>query len=142
MPQAIGTTVFVDYFMPQAIGTTIFVDYFVPQAIKRDPPPRKPKRRQGHQNEFRSTLEDKLLEKIVLIWTPAKTMKKTPQTSQEKEATKRPPPGMPKRAQGRQNEFWSTLEDKLLEKIIIIWTPAKTWKMIPQTLATKCNNSL
>ena len=33
MPQAIGTTSFVDYFMPQAIGTTIFVDYFMPQAI-------------------------------------------------------------------------------------------------------------
>ena len=47
--------------------------------------------RQGHQNEFRTTLEDKLLEKIVLIWTPAKTMKKTPQTSQKEEATKRPP---------------------------------------------------
>ena len=64
--------------------------------------PRRPKRRQGHQNEFRSTLEDKLLEKIVLIWTPAKTMKKTPQTSHEEEATKRPPqtaqksPGSPK----------------------------------------------
>jgi hypothetical protein len=86
-------------------------------------------------------LEDKLLEEIVLIWTPAKTMKKTPQTSQEEEATKRPP-RRPKRAQGRQNEFWSTLEDKLLEKIIIIWTPAKTLKMTPQTLATKSNNSL
>ena len=61
-----------------------------------------PKRRQGHGNEFRNTLEDKLLEKIVLIWTPAKTMKKTPQTRHEEEATKRPPqkaqksPGSPK----------------------------------------------
>ena len=33
MPQAIGTIIFVDYFMPQAIGTTSFVDYFMPQAI-------------------------------------------------------------------------------------------------------------
>ena len=38
MPQAIGTTSFVDYFMRQAIGTIIFVDYFMPQAIERAPP--------------------------------------------------------------------------------------------------------
>jgi hypothetical protein len=36
-------------------------------------------------------LEDKLLEKILLIWTPAKTMKKTPETNREQEAAKRPP---------------------------------------------------
>ena len=30
---AIGTIIFVEYFMPQAIGTIIFVDYFTPQAI-------------------------------------------------------------------------------------------------------------
>ena len=56
------------------------------EATKRGP--EEAQKAQGHQNEFRSTLEDKLLEKIVLIWTPAKTMKKTPQTSQEEEATK------------------------------------------------------
>ena len=46
---------------------------------------------QDHQTEFRSALEEKLLEKIVMIWTPAKTMKKTSQTNREEEATKRPP---------------------------------------------------
>ena len=49
--------------------------------------PRRPPKRQGHENEFRITLEDKLLEKIAMIWTPAKTMKKSPQTNQEQEAS-------------------------------------------------------
>ena len=57
--------------MPQAIGTIIFVDYFMPQAIETPP-----ERGQGHQNEFWNTLEYKLFEKMGMIWTPAKTMKK------------------------------------------------------------------
>ena len=38
-------------------------------------PSRRPNRR--HQKEFRSILEDKLFENIAMIWTPAKTMKKS-----------------------------------------------------------------
>ena len=58
--------------------------------------PRRPKRRQGYQNEFRSTLEDKLLEKIVLIWTPAKTMKKAPPNQPRRGGYKETPPEGPK----------------------------------------------
>ena len=36
------------------------------------------------------------------------------------------PRSKPKRRQGRQNEFWNTLEYKLLENISIISTPPKT----------------
>ena len=54
-----------------------------------------------------------------MIWTPAKTMKKPSQTNQEKEATKRPPKRA-KRCQGHHNEFWSTLEGKLQQEIVII----------------------
>ena len=79
---------------------------------------------QGHQNEFRITLEDNILEKIVMIWTPAKMMKKSP-TPAKKRRLPRDPPRRPMRRQGHHNEFWSTLDDKLLEKIVIISTPAK-----------------
>ena len=61
------------------------------KALQKEPPPQEAQRFQGHQNEFRSTLACKVLEKIVMIWTPAKTMNNTSQTSQAKEVTKRPP---------------------------------------------------
>ena len=58
--------------------------------------PRRPKSRQGHQNEFRSTLEDKLLEKIVLIWTTPKTMKNTTPNQPRRGGYKVTPPEGPK----------------------------------------------
>ena len=93
MPQAIDTTVFVDYFMPQAIGTTTFVDYFMPQAIGT------------------TIFVDYFLT----------------------QAIERVPPKKPKKREGYQNEVWSNFEDKLFEKMAMIWTPAKTLKRLPQT---------
>jgi hypothetical protein len=58
--------------------------------------PRSTKRCQGHQNEFRNTFEDEILEKIVLIWTPAKTMKKTLPNPPRRGGYKETPPEGPK----------------------------------------------
>ena len=68
-----------------------------PQKVQTEPLP-------GHQSEFRSTLEDKLLEKIVMIWTLAKTLKKN-HPNQSIRGGSEETPQKAQKALGHQNEL-------------------------------------